>query len=92
MRFSTAGYMCFTQTRVILNPAVAQIYYYKLYVIICMIRCVSYVSANFHRSTPYDSYQSILSRTINNTVFTRIVFPLTPLFQQNLLISILSTL
>ena len=39
-----------------------------------MIWCVSNVSENCNRSTTYDSYQSILSRTINTKVLTKISF------------------
>ena len=53
---------------------IAQIYYYEPYAMQRMIRCVSGVSAKFHHSTLYESYQSILFCTINTTELTRIEF------------------
>ena len=53
---------------------IVQISYWNLYVIKCMIWCVRNVSEKYHRSTTYDSYQSILSHTINITVLTKIAF------------------
>ena len=53
---------------------IAQISYYESYVIKCTIICVSDMSEKYHFSALYDSYQSILSRTINTTVLTRIEF------------------
>ena len=47
---------------------------YVSYAMQRIIQCVIDVSAKFHHSIPYDSYQKILYRKINTTLLSRIAF------------------